>query len=635
MGFKLKIVLFFSLFIYCFVYAQQTKIDSLEHLLKTASKTKEASIYIELSKLVQDKSNPNENPAVAYLEEAKKRIDIEKDKRLYFQYLSIIARQQLYAHEINESLETTKKALDLGYKEDSSELIELYKTIAIANYYLGKFSDNIKANLKALHISDSLHIEKQKPYIYNSLAVAYIAMEDFTKAEKNLYSALEYGQKQDNKSEASRARGNLAIVYAQQGKFDLSEQWFRKEIAYLQQVGDSIYLSAGYNNLGRLFEMKGNLNASYKNYQIALDIAKKTVDSSSVAIGYQNVGLILGKLGNKQDAITNFNKGLEMSRSIGNRTILRDGLFNMSQFYEGIDNSKKALSYYKDYHALNDSIIGKEQLQAVRELETKYETEKKEKEIIILSEQKLKNEILINQQRNQMKWLVVIGIVVAILALLVFLVYKQRAANKKQLELINAIEDTQTAERKRIAQDLHDSVGGSLALLKNKIRTVVEHQDSPSKELLSTLQTVEKTSNDVRQIAHNLMPSELIKFGLVSAIQSILDQLNSEELKAQLYAHNMEQRIDTVKEVHLFRITQEVIQNVLKHAKAKNLTVYLNKYAKHLSLMVEDDGDGFVENTNEGLGINGIKQRVEQLKGSLNIDSSSGRGTTFNIQIPV
>ena len=549
--------------------------------------------------------------------------------------MSIIARQQLYAHEINESLETSKKALDLGYKEDSSELIELYKTIAIANYYLGKFSDNIKANLKALHISDSLHIENQKPYIYNGLAVAYIAMEDFDKAEKHLFLALDYGQKQDNESEASRARGNLAIVYAQQGKFDLSEQWFRKEIAYLQQVGDSIYLSAGYNNLGRLFEMKGNLNASYKNYKIALNIAKNTVDSSAVAIGYQNVGLILGKLGNNQDAIGYFNKGLEMSRSIGNRTILRDGLFNMSQFYEGIDNSRKALSYYKEYHALNDSIIGKEQLQAVRELETKYETEKKEKEIILLSEQKLKNDILINQQRNQMKWLVVIGMVAAILALLVFLVYKQRAANKKQLELIHAIEDTQTAERKRIAQDLHDSVGGSLALLKNKIQTVVEHQDSPSKELLSTLQTVENTSNDVRQIAHNLMPSELIKFGLVSAIQSILDQLNSEELKAQLYAHNMEQRIDTVKEVHLFRITQEVIQNVLKHAKAKNLTVYLNKYAKHLSLMVEDDGDGFVETTSEGLGINGIKQRVEQLKGSLNIDSSSGRGTTFNIQIPV
>ncbi|NCP52695.1 MAG: hypothetical protein GW839_03040 [Flavobacteriales bacterium] len=80
MGFKLKIVLFFSLFISCFVFAQQTKIDSLEQLLKTASKTEQASIYIELSKLVQDKSNPNENPAVTYLEEAKKRIDIEKDK---------------------------------------------------------------------------------------------------------------------------------------------------------------------------------------------------------------------------------------------------------------------------------------------------------------------------------------------------------------------------------------------------------------------------------------------------------------------------------------------------------------------------------------------------------------------------
>ena len=127
MGFKLKTYIFFLVFISCFAYAQQTKIDSLQQLLKTASKTEQASIYIELSKLVQDKSNPNENPAVTYLEEAKKRIDTEKDKALYFQYLSLLSRQQLYANQINESLETSKKALDLGYKKDSSELIELYK----------------------------------------------------------------------------------------------------------------------------------------------------------------------------------------------------------------------------------------------------------------------------------------------------------------------------------------------------------------------------------------------------------------------------------------------------------------------------------------------------------------------------
>jgi signal transduction histidine kinase len=318
--------------------------------------------------------------------------------------------------------------------------------------------------------------------------------------------------------------------------------------------------------------------------------------------------------------------------------VLRDGLLNISEYYEKIGEEKEALKYYQEYHLLNDSIIGKEHLNAVSQLEIKYETEKKEKEIVTLSEQKLKDDTRIAAQQRQVKWLIVTVIGVIVLAALLFLLFKQRTKNKRQSELIDAISETQNIERKRIAQDLHDSIGGSLALIKNKLE-VVSGKEQPSKQdLAETIKTVTKTSDNLRRISHNLMPSELIKFGLISGIQSIIEQLNKEELNAQLYAHNMEQRIDPVKEIQLYRIIQEIIQNALKHANAKNISISLNKYAKHLNLMIEDDGNGFditSKKNKTGIGLNNIKQRITQLKGTFNIDTAISKGTTFNIQIPI
>lgn len=638
MFFKIKILLIFTIFISCFSFAQTTKVDSLKQLLNTSSKKEKVSIYLELSKLVQSKNDPNNNPSISYLEKAKALIDFNKDKSLAFQYLSLRARQELYANKFEKALKTSNKALNLKYKEDSKELIEVYETIGISNYYLGKYANNVEALLKALRISDSLKIEDEKPDIYNGLGVAYSGLGDFDKAKKNYSLALEFAERFHNKSEASRARGNMAIAYAMEGNYDLSEKWFRKEINYLEKVGDSIFLSASYNNLGQLFDMKGELSKSYNSYKKALDIAKNTVDSSAIALGYQNVGYILGKLNRNTEAIDNFKKGLGISRSIGNPSVLRDGLLNISEYYEKLGKDNEALTYYQEYHILNDSIQGKEHLDAVSQLEIKYETEKKEKEIITLSEQKLKDDIRIAEQQRQVKWLVVTIIGVILLSVLLFLLFKQRSKNKRQNELIDAISETQNIERKRIAQDLHDSIGGSLALIKNKLEVVSDKEQPSKQDLTETIKTVSNTSDNLRRISHNLMPSELIKFGLISGIQSIIEQLNKEELNAQLYAHNMEHRIDPVKEIQLYRIIQEIIQNALKHANAKNISISLNKYAKHLNLMIEDDGNGFdttLQKSKKGIGLNNIKQRVAQLKGTFNIDTAINRGTTYNIQIPI
>jgi len=326
---------------------------------------------------------------------------------------------------------------------------------------------------------------------------------------------------------------------------------------------------------------------------------------------------------------------MQMTKTLGNRDKLRDAYLNISELYEAIDQPVNALTNFISYHDLNDSIVGEKYLKAIKELEIKYETEKKENELLKLSKQKQQDDLVIVNQNRQVKQLTV-GLAGSVLfGILGFLLFKQRLQNKKQNELLVAISETQTAERKRISQDLHDSIGGSLALTKNKLQNALSKIKTTPPEMHEAILALNDTSDQVRQISHNLMPGELVRFGLVPAINTLLEQLNKEELHAQLYTTKMENRIEPLKEIQLYRIVQEAIQNTLKHAEAKNLYIHLNKHKQHLSLLIEDDGIGLLPNLEEGLGFKNIEQRIKMLNGSFALDSSENKGTTLNIQIPI
>ena len=609
-------------------------IDSLKARLAAADKSSQFDIYLKLAEETQVNSP---DTGAVYLKKAGDLTDLNSQNSQSFRYYSALSRNKLYLHQYDSLLVYAEKALGLKDVSTPEGLVHLHSTVGTSHYYTSEYEKAIDAHLTALRIADEHQIAEQYPNIYNNMSVVYLGMQDWVKSEEYLLKAIDLAEKENNTYEASRGASNLAIVYAMQEKYNLAEGMFKKDIELQQQLGNLMAVSKGHNNLGVLYEYKDDLHASLENYEIALEIAKKINDKASVALGYQNVASAQRKLGMFREALKNYEIGLPLNRSQGNRNILRDGLLGVSELYEALGNTDKALEFHQQYHLLNDSLISEEHLSAVSELEIKYESEKKEKDILALSEKSLKSEAALIEQNTWIRRLSVGLIGTVLLSLAAFIIFRQRSRNQKQRELITAIADTQIAERKRISRDLHDSVGGSLALAKNKLQTLFEKQENQSKDFEDALNTLSKTADQVRQISHNLMPGELVKFGLVSAIQTTLDHLQDTELKAQLYSHAMDKRIDPTKEIHLFRILQEIIQNVLKHSKASQLNVYLNKHKKYLNLMVEDNGIGMPDNTasNFGMGLNNVRSRVALLQGTLNIDSVQNQGTTMNIQIPI
>lgn len=628
------LIFFFSQFSFC----QISELDSLSALhnrIENISVSDEAAWieFLETTRSMQEYRTKDRINII--LKKVKPLLGNISSKRTTYLYELINSRNSLHKHNYQQAEESIAIAMDLRNFGTNDEMIYLNMTGAIVKYYVADYAGALEYDFKALELCNQASDKSCLTDIYNNISVIYLMTNNLTKCEEYGRKAYLIADSLDYKIAKSRAAGNLAIVFTEKKEFEKAEKWYFEDLKLETLLGDSLSISGTYNNLGKLYDLQEDYQKALSFYENALRIAELIDDRSSIVLGYQNVAWAHYKNKNYNKAEELFELAIRQTKILGNRNKLRDAYQNTSEFYEKTNRLKKALDFQKKFVALNDSIIGENNLKAISELEIKYETEKKENELLKLNKQKQEDDIVISNQNRKVKQLS-LGLGGSfLLGILGFLLFKQRLQNKKQSELLLAISETQTAERKRISQDLHDSIGGSLALTKSKLQNALSKLKETPSEMEEAISALNSTSNQVRQISHNLMPGELVRFGLVPAINTLLEQLNKEELNAQLYTTQMNDRLKPIKEIQLYRIVQEAIQNVLKHAKAKNLYIHLNKHKQHLSLLIEDDGIGILPDIKEGLGFKNIEQRIKMLNGSFTVDSSENKGTTLNIQIPI
>lgn len=217
---------------------------------------------------------------------------------------------------------------------------------------------------------------------------------------------------------------------------------------------------------------------------------------------------------------------------------------------------------------------------------------------------------------------------------------KKSAEIKHQKELIHATILTQENERKRIAQDLHDDISSKLNVIHLNSNLLLDgdlNAKEYSEVTKSNIDITNRTLQSARKIAHDLLPPILSKFGLQSAIEELVDDYNTS--KKVVVSHQLKYQkkyLNKTKELHLFRILQELINNSIRHGKAKNINLVLETNSSKLYLNYSDDGIGFDTKQaqfKKGLGLKNIESRVELLNGKLKINSENESGATFIIHI--
>lgn len=213
--------------------------------------------------------------------------------------------------------------------------------------------------------------------------------------------------------------------------------------------------------------------------------------------------------------------------------------------------------------------------------------------------------------------------------------------NSEQSRQFSVALEASEGERKRIARDLHDGLGQLLSTARLYISgfdEVIKKQDTEHTELYqNSLRIIDDATQEVRNISHNLMPSSLIQLGLAAAVQGLARQLNGAgELKVWLEITEPIPRLPDTVEISLYRIVQEIVNNILKHARAKNIWLKLIYTESSLTLYVKDDGIGMnTKHLNQGAGIgwSNIFSRVTMLKGEYQIYSDKGKGTIIEVTV--
>jgi len=232
---------------------------------------------------------------------------------------------------------------------------------------------------------------------------------------------------------------------------------------------------------------------------------------------------------------------------------------------------------------------------------------------------------------------ILIGVVLAYF-IVTILRYHRRYINL-QKERIHAEIIIQENERKRIATDLHDSIGPLLSSVKLQINSIDVSNDDDQRVINMAGKHLDEIIGSMREISYNLLPNTLQRKGLTEAMREFIANIkNRHSTSINLYLKN-DIELTPEKEIHVFRIIQEVIHNTIKHAHAKNLQLGFGTENGELLILTQDDGQGFdVEKSKknvEGFGLKSIESRVEILRGYLNIQSEHGNGTSYFIKIPL
>lgn len=509
-----------------------------------------------------------------------------------------------------------------------------------ASYYLlSSRSLGRKNNVDSILIQANIELGS----VYGMLERLELSEEHFEESRAKAIS------NQDTLSWSRSLMGLGTLAYLQD-KNEEALEMFQKAISIFRSKNKLDQLSSTLLNVSDLYRKLNRFDEALKAIDEAIDTFLDLKDSLGVSHAYHNKGLILFDVDQYSQALNAYRLSLDMANQAESKLDIEKAWFGMSMSYGGLGDYEQAFSYLNQYLESHD--------------EPNYEGIENTYNI------RLDDTVRFWQDRldiNNVELLNTKIVGVAIVALLVMMIVLIRLRQRQKLTLIfknqeisnqkiddllqqqeiNSLQGVlagQEGERQRIATDLHDKLGAILGMVKLHFSAVEDRiddlRDDNKKQYDKANELLDQASIEVRNISHNLLSGVLVKFGLVPALQDLKDTVEATgKLKVQFIpGDQMEVRLSGEQELQMYRIVQELISNILKHAKATEAVIQLNRTNGEINLIVEDNGVGFdVESARqkEGIGLKNLEARAAKLNAKLHFDSGKGGGTTVSIDIPL
>jgi two-component system NarL family sensor kinase len=455
--------------------------------------------------------------------------------------------------------------------------------------------------------------------------------------------------KTKNNSLLAAAYSGLMKYHFQSKRYDLALKNGNLAAKYLIALNQQSDLAAVYNTIGQVYFEKLAYQEAMKYYNKSLQFRKFMKDKLGIGSCYKNIGACYAALKDYAKAEKYVNESIEIFKELNSKDYLREAFDVLGDIYEAKRDYATSLKFFKESAAMKDSVYNKQAIDKINELQIAYQTEKKVQQIALLDKENKIQKLLITK-RNTFLIITISAFLVTIL--LGFLFYRsnklkqetrlQTAVMMQQDLAVKSVLNAEENERKRISGELHDGLGQMFSAVKmnlSALTTDLAFKNTESKEIFSkTLNLVDESCKEVRVIAHQMAPNVLLKSGLASAIRDFIHKIDSRKLKINLETVGLHDRLDQNVETVLYRVIQETVNNVIKHAGANALDIQLTKEEDGIHVMIEDNGKGFDTGNLEkfdGIGLKNIRSRVEYLKGTVDFSSNPDAGTLVAIHIPL
>lgn len=538
---------------------------------------------------------------------------------------------------IKLTLQNIEYAQKINYKKG---IAQAYASLGTLYYYQGKYDKNTFYMLKAIRFFEKQNDVKSLVWVYGDYGYQ-LKRRNMDQAAFYMNKALKLGRLSYKDAELNAIYDNYGVLKEMQRDLDSAMYFYTKALKFKEVANDQLGIPYSLNKIAMVKIMQKKFPDAKTLLDQAYAIRLKRKDQIGIAENLNFYGHYYKESGNLQEAISYFNKALEVSKKYDYKNLVQENYQELSDLYQKDNQFEKALESFKNHVKYKDSIQNLELRTRQAQLDVEYETEKKEKEILV-------------QKANVAQknfWILTVGSLLLMSVLLGFLLYNRQKSKNRQLaresELKAALQQIETQnqlqnQRLTISRDLHDNIGSQLTFIISSIdnlkyRFVLE--DQKLKEKLIDISSFTRTTiTELRDTIWAMNKEELSFHDLKTRITNFIESAKAAS-EHVIFTFDIDPGISdkvvfsSLKGINLYRILQEGINNSLKHAEANLIVITIQKNGDGFYLQIQDDGKGFDEKSVLlSNGIANMKKRISETGGLFLIQSEVGVGTTIKVE---
>lgn len=545
------------------------------------------------------------------------------------------------------------------------EYANVLNTLGQVQELIGNTEESITNYQKSLKLFRGLKDKKGESIALNNIGRMYKLNWQLDEALNYYNESLDISIQLNDTIQLISILSNIGNVYNIRYKVDEALEYYKRSLELSTAINDKRNEALTYINIGHNYIMRKEYDTAFKYINKSLAISESIDNTFLQASALEIISQSYFVQKNYDKLIEYSLKGLALAEKTSNKSLQNSCYYFLYEGYKGKKNFELAIEYMEksnESEAVKQEIKTKKQLLNIRiskirltdsliQLQKTFET-------------RLRHDLEISH-KNDEKSNLTLGFSAGVIAILAIGFFGYKNVKRKQviaeqekeiesqkkdkqlknleLQAIDAMIIGQEKERQRLALDLHDSVGASLSAAKLQFNYLINEETTPEQtsELISKISTLlDDAYMEVRSMSHLENSGVMAKNGLLPTILNLSENASRHNgFHIEVHSHGLDQRLENSLEISIFRIIQELVTNIIKHAKASEAAIHITNHDSILNIMVEDNGKGFnlneVIKSNKGMGLSNIDKRVDLLNGTMTIESDINKGSTFIIDIPL